>query len=399
MISLKHFNTVVVSLYVFLMFFIIPIEWRDYLTITLVMLVSLSFLLKKGEKTIKVKYLFFLIFLIALLMIISLTTDFTIVNIAYSTVFILILFYIFHGENYSYDKMYSKFDWIYLIALTSITLQLIFQLINGGIYFGDFSLYSAWDRNYAAIALFLFISYCDKRKYKFGLIIGFIYAYYIGSRSFILMLLLLYSVKGIKKVILYFKKNKNNSVRNQVTSIKIFIIFIGIFFVSSAFSYYWVFHISDSNVSSYHEGLNDNSNAVRFRGNINALELLANDKHLLLYGYDNEIRSALNIDNSIDSHEMYLGYRLVQPHNSIINMLIKNGIIYSIIYLIMLSVLLRKYFNFNNLEYIIPFLVNSMIMHEMFITGYLFFWIFVLSVPIKSKTYKKALNFRLKVSA
>ncbi|AUD14482.1 hypothetical protein CW734_13525 [Planococcus sp. MB-3u-03] len=119
------------------------------------------------------------------------------------------------------------------------------------------------------------------------------------------------------------------------------------------------------------------------------------EEYLLFYGYDNDIKSYLGIDSiNTSEHSVYGGVRLVQTHNNILNIFIKTGIAFALIYLLILSKIIDKYYIKENIEYIFPYLINSIIMHSMLNTGF-WFWILVLHLPKVNKSLIKLKGIKI----
>ena len=70
--------------------------------------------------------------------------------------------------------------------------------------------------------------------------------------------------------------------------------------------------------------------------------------------------------------------RLVQPHNSILNLFLRIGIIPAVIYFLILSYILDKLSTVNNCEYIFPYLINTIFMHSLLSGVWLGLWILIL---------------------
>ncbi|MCS4465278.1 hypothetical protein JTT01_20070 [Clostridium botulinum] len=134
------------------------------------------------------------------------------------------------------------------------------------------------------------------------------------------------------------------------------------FIITVSISYIWVYKVAIDGVKEYQQGLNDTSNKMRFVANIYAIDLLKNNKEkLIFYGYDNDFKDIFGIyDYEIDLHRRFMGVRLVQPHNSILNINIRSGIIFSLLYFYILSTIIDKLYTKDNLEYILPYLFSTL---------------------------------------
>ena len=271
---------------------------------------------------------------------------------------------------------------IYLLMIISIILQFI---TPKSVTNGKYTLLFVKDKNYSAIILFLFFIYCDKNKFMIGRVLCILISFILNSRAYQMMLISLFIIKICRKHInIFMNKLKLNNSYNIIIISTIGIIL---------FSNYWINNIAIGSVKNYQEGLNDLSNKMRFAANLNALEVIKKDDkngHLLLYGYDYDIVDVFGInENQAFAQSDNYGVRVVQPHNSILNVVIKSGIIISIFYFYVISKTIDIYFLEDNLEYIIPYFLNILFLHGLLDTDYLLFFLIVISLPICKKKYTK----------
>ena len=73
--------------------------------------------------------------------------------------------------------------------------------------------------------------------------------------------------------------------------------------------------------------------------------------------------------------------RLEQPHNSILNFVLRAGIIPGFLYFNLLAALLEKINRKDNCPYLYPYMLNGMIMHSLFEGVWLIFWLVILLMP------------------
>ncbi|MCD8013670.1 MAG: hypothetical protein LUG99_10920 [Lachnospiraceae bacterium] len=367
------------KIYLLLFFFIVPIKYSNYLTIGF-FLISMLILAIAAFYTSTVTRLMFGLFSflgIAVLVVIVLS-NFSYTNTVMVFIYMLIIAYAYNSEN-EYLNNSESFDWFYWIAYIAICIQLLVQVSANGIGMDMFTLQSGcWDGNYTYVALFSYYIYADAKKHKSWIPLAIATSYFNRSRR---GLFLMFALFIIIKLIKYFR-NKNNPSdlpKEKVSFSKCLGIISGTTIITIIFSAIWITFISATGTVSYHEGLNDGSNAVRFGANIYAIETVLNNKEFLFYGYDNNIQEALGDNVSENTFVTYNGYRLVQSHNSVINMLMKNGVIFTILYYLIFCYILSKYFQVKYIEYWIPYLVNAMIMHSMFTTDYLLLFVIGMS--------------------
>ena len=86
---------------------------------------------------------------------------------------------------------------------------------------------------------------------------------------------------------------------------------------------------------------------------------------------------------------LYSGYRLVQPHNLILNLLLKHGVFFTIFYVYLLSKMIALYWNKDNIPFLITYLISNMIMHSLLSTTYLLLFFFVICSRSKKKFASK----------
>lgn len=373
--------------YIFLYFFLIPSSYSNYLTAAFF---AVSFFLLLGELLLeknsffdKKVLLLFIAFAFALFVSLVLS-PYSLVNAISSFVFLSLSFFAYYKNNGISSFSKKGIDWFYWSVLLSIVLHLIVALSTEGFGLARFFISGgAWDVNVGSLVLFAFYSYCDAKHYKSWFPVAVLTVFFgRESRGCLVVFGLFILIKLIKLFVSKTKLNKKANSRN-ITYEPIIVIGLAVVAVV-CFSYFWTFVVSSSNVLYYHEGLNDGSNAVRFRSNIYALEQVFGTTDFMFFGYDNDIRLLLG-DISPEESAMFLGYRLVQSHNSIINLFMKNGILFSCIYIVLLCVLLKKSFDIKRIEHWLPYLFGSMILHSMFSNGFLLiFLISLCATPIKN---------------
>ena len=213
-----------------------------------------------------------------------------------------------------------------------------------------------------------------KLKKKYGLMVGLIYTIVLNSRmlqlcSIVSLLIYLYDYKKkLSSTIAYKPFYKNTS----------FLIII-LSSITIAISYYMTYNVNTNSITSYRESLYDKSNAIRVRANVYAVEEIIHEPSRIIYGYDNEIKKQLDVEEE-NTATIYEGYRLVQPHNFILNFILRYGLLYTMIYLYLLERLLAPFMNRYNRFIIIPYIVMNMIMHSLLSSGLLIFFVYILKL-------------------
>lgn len=176
--------------------------------------------------------------------------------------------------------------------------------------------------------------------------------------------------------------------------VAVFGLFVLMFLAIAAFSFWWSNSVVGAGTTSYQVGMNDSSNAVRFNSDWYAIQHLFENPFLLLFGYDNDIISAMHIIQSSELNgtetaltgTFYNGFRIVQPHHVILNMLLKEGVLFTIGYYSVLACIFSRFFNRHNAAYWVPYLFGCMFMHSLLVSYYLVFLLVVLSRALTAES-------------
>lgn len=323
--------------------------------------------------------------LIALLPIIFILSDNGINNTLIIFVTLIISYLNFYDFNYNSVKQIDKIDKVINIIITiRLIFNLIMGLMNSNSLINGLVLSSSIDKNYTGVIIFLFLNWSLKRKNWCGVIICLIYSLIIQSRLLVIAIILMTILNLLFRIIEKSKFNILRKFSNRLLDLKTFGIFnLTIIFtlIITIFSYVMVEFVNIDSISDYQESLNDKSNAIRVRANIYAIEDIKENPSLILIGYDNNIRNVLGVT---DNSTFYLGLRLVQPHNYLLNFFLRYGIILSLIYNIVLCNILSKVWNRENLPFILTYLFMNMFMHSLLSTKYLVLFLYVLFIMHKN---------------
>lgn len=293
------------------------------------------------------------------------------------------------------DNLFQKF-FDYALALTLLLLWCISALRNINDY-REFVIPSAWDKNYTGMTIFLIFSYYFKRKFYIGLIPCILYSLTLSSRLYQLCILLLV----IFTIIIRIMRKKESKFFYKLLNIDHNIIFLiailsAVFVV--LFSFFWMLSISSRGVSQYQQSWNDTSNAIRTRSNVYATLLISSDPELIVRGYDDDITKVLGVEDETSSTRFY-GFRLVQPHHLVLNLLLRHGFAFTICYIFLLSVLVEKYCTIDNIPLIMVYFLANMVMHSLLSSTYLLMFFFALSAtPPKRKIVLRWNKMKLRIS-
>ncbi|CAM2761035.1 O-antigen ligase family protein [Hathewaya histolytica] len=385
--KLRSLNFHMLCLYVLLAFCAIPMEFQGKFKIFFVgiffLINGIYIFINKIEIKVKkvdiILYALITIVSIAILIISPYTIVFTMSIFGF-----LVILQLSFIPRYKISQEFLNKN-IYMIFIISIIIQLILGRYNS--LNGRISLSIIRDKNFSAMVMLLFFMYCVKNKFYLGKILSIGTILILNSRASVLTLILFFVVKLFRNTIwLILQKLRLNRIYKLFVLMLIFIISI---------SYIWIFKVTSTYaVKGYQQGLNDISNKMRFAANIYAMDILKDNKEqLMIYGYDSDFKDAFNIyDHGVSDYRRFMGVRLVQPHNSIINIIVRTGIVFSLLYFYILSRIIDKLYTKDNLEYILPYLFSTLFLHELLNSRFLLFWIIVLCLPINKTIKNKKLE-------
>lgn len=322
-------------------------------------------------------------FIMLLLIIICLKSNYGIEGALLDFAFLIIAYLEFSDELadiYS-DKVIFKI--IYSILSVVLVYWLIYNLRIHKKYFYFYNI--GYDKNYSGVLIFFYFCFCLKNKFKIGQLVSGIYALILKSRLLLLMLIFTY----VLKIIFNNKINNKfiNRVVNKIMAFKtkdITLMFFLITILVTMFSFFVTKYVPESSISKYGESLNDTSNAIRVRANYFAINQILHNPKFIFEGYDNKIKSALGIENELTATK-YFGFRLVQPHNFILNYTLRYGLILTIIYVVILSKILCNWWNKENVPIIISYMLMNMSMHSLLSTIYLIIFLLIIVIQKNSR--------------
>lgn len=288
-----------------------------------------------------------------------------------------------------------------MLMLAIWVLQPTFFAHFGGVdKTGDLAplLYGALDKNWTAVFVFLYVAYSTKYRRKVGLALGLLYPLAYFGRQYLLMLaFLLVAISILRVGGGRFELKITATLRKPLA---IFVLFIASGIIIAILSHVWVTYIIPRGIVAYKAGLNDGSNAIRMSSIDYVLDVISGDPSFIYRGYDQEIFSVLGINTDDFAATYYVGglYRLVQPHNEVINMLVKEGLIFTLLYYGAVSNILAKYAEtLFDVAITISFMLGCLFLHEMFTCQTLLLLVFVLASAGRERTYKKMVPSRDRV--
>lgn len=370
------------KIYIVLLIFVVP-ESLTMLILTIFTLFPISiYILFKvlREKTIKFHKWYFIVWILLIFVVIMncIISEYHVIKLIQNTIQLFALSLLV-SVNYQY-KNKKKLDIFYIIMTIMLGCYIISAYLNGqSLVFTNFA-----DRNYASMIVLLYFLYSVENKYKIGFVLSIFYLFASNTRLYIISMIFCFIFWVIKKIII-----KNTKVSFKFNVKNIFSLICFMIFFTYLFSYFWVNFVVGESTTSYKLSLNDTSNAIRMNSNLYSLITLKNDKKLLYRGYDTDIKNAMGVGSDLlEEHKEYNGMRIVQPHNSFINPFLTYGVIYTILYFVILSYILSKLIDISNLEIWASYFVSSLFMHSLLTTFFLVYFIIVL----KSKKCQKIIN-------
>jgi len=314
---------------------------------------------------------------VGVLLIIALhSTKHVVVVIRYLSVVLLLLFvYDFHYTHNPIRKQVVN-EIFYFTFLAGIAINMIlFGKNSDAVFFPGIG-----DKNITGVFVFLFFCYCWHYKRIMGICVCLIFILFMsGSRSLYGMMLLFFMVKYFRPLLIKISSLKlfkwRLSLKSSVHLLLLFLFTMGL-------SFYWINNIATAPLDAYREGFNDASNKMRFGANLYGLHKITEKEGILFIGYGDTLKEEWGIEEETpySEHTRYLGVRLVQPHNCVLNLVLRLGLLPGILYLIFLGRLLDHLRCNRNLEYYLPLLINGCFMHSLFSGPFLVFWAFLLYI-------------------
>lgn len=290
------------------------------------------------------------------------------------------------------DKSLERILWIFTVIFAAMVLT-FGPKAAAGAGDGDSLFFAAYsDRNYTALIVFLIFLYGEKRRLPGGkMLLLYFTLFCTHSRSIVLMILVYIVCCLVKKILperIFLKFQQHNYM---------FWILAVLTVLLMLFSFFWVFSINQYSDLRIIELLNDDSNRMRFSSNIYSWEYLLKRKEIIFSGYGADVKKIMGIPN--DEWVIYNGVRLVKSHNSVISIILTMGWIPGVLFLYLLGFFLSKHMTKDNFEYILPILINSLIL-PVFEQAFIIFWLLLVSISKRergpSRIRVKAFRIKMK---
>lgn len=293
---------------------------------------------------------------------------------------------------------------LYYIQSITITILFVIYFVNPSLFYNISVekpleiapvLYGAADKNWTAVFVFLYFVLALKLRKGYGIALGLLYPIIYLGRQYMLMVVILF-------IILFLSRKDQDKARiirrfGKILSkpSHICIAFLLLGFLCALFSKWWVNEVIPMGMSAYKNGLNDPSNAMRFASIDYVVNYMLRDPLFILRGLDSSLSNTLGIVTDATLTYRVDGlYRLVQPHNETINLIVREGLLFTVIYYYCIAVIIKKIpVNRMNIALLTSFFCGSFILHQMFSSQTLLLFIFVFFVPWTENTSQKEPKF------
>jgi hypothetical protein len=162
----------------------------------------------------------------------------------------------------------------------------------------------------------------------------------------------------------------------------------------SVFSIFWTTNVVGEKTMQYKQAFNDSSNAIRMFSNVYCINHMLDNAQFILYGYDEDVFEELGISKSEYSMDKtyYINdkYRLVQPHEEVINTLLKEGLLFTLSYYwIVCRILSNVRWNRINISALISYFWGSLVLAAAFRDFRLIAFLIVISADSLTSNVKK----------
>ncbi len=317
----------------------------------------------KGEHLFKNIFLIFLILIINLINILhSETTS----SLGFVFVINLIILSLLTEQELKIKR--NTVIIFYYFSLFSLMLQLIIFTSYDGRH-----VLSMGDPNYSAALMFLFLFFSYKFKFYFGVFFAILSSLLFMSRMYFLILILLpITIYFRMYIFILFNRLKINSFITLSILSTIIILVISFYFVQ-AYEQVLV-HSSEVSLSRKLslDNLSDSSNFMRFSTNLYSISYLISNTDVLIFGlrdaFENTLKNAIG----------------VIPHNGFLSFSLQYGLVILILYLYIISNLLKNYLTPENLPFLFSFLIIISFLGQGQLSG-LYLLLFILLIRIKNE--------------
>lgn len=278
--------------------------------------------------------------------------------------------------------------WFYVISTVCLAVTFVIYVVNPT-FFMDFGgahrtidalaplLWGAADQNRTALFVFAYFSFSVKQRKKLGIAISLIYPFLYFGRQYLIMVTVV-----LVFLFLAQRLHKPDLMAALFRARNIFVYFLASVLAVSLFSLFWVNVVMVGGVGEYKSGWNDSSNAMRMSSVQYISSEIVKSPSYIIYGLDSDMFDVLGISDDTRRGQTYYvndKYRLVQPHQEVLNTLLKEGLLitlgtYGLVSYLLSLVVKDRYSRATVLAY----LLGSLTLHEMLIAQSLLLLLLVL---------------------
>lgn len=252
----------------------------------------------------------------------------------------------------------------------------------------------AQDKNYTSLFVFLSFTLSWKRKFAPGVCLGLLYPLVYPGRQYVLTVVLFIAVD------LFLNRGKGAIQWPKISTMKVLALFVAGALLVYGASCLWTEVALNQDVSSNKSSINDTSNAMRTSSTVYSVERIIQNPSFVLYGYDADLFEQMGISETTSKFgETYYvndRFRLVQPHQEVINSLLKYGLVFTMAYYGLLSYLIARRLSRANFALFASYFLGSLLMHDVFTGPYLILFLFCLigaDLPPVCSRSDRALSF------
>lgn len=258
------------------------------------------------------------------------------------------------------------FGWL---AFASLALQL-YQNFGAPGYWGYTSTLSVGDTNFSGLYVLLFLYFSQRSGFWPGIILALVAMFLFLSRTYFLAIVVFLVLLLFKEKLRFIFASLNFVILIIILNIAL-MIYAGYILRSIGVSDFYAVRGIERLVS-----FDDRSATVRLQYNYLLLEdMLQNPGNGLLGQGQKFEESATRLLGKV-------------PHNTFMSLVGVHGLLFTVFYLIVLSVLFRK-LNWKNegFVYVVPIIVYSLFLHGVLSKAFVIFLVLLLEIQIREKLF------------
>lgn len=272
------------------------------------------------------------------------------------------------------DLLFSRF--IYAYSLIGIVCQLLIYRYEG------LPVLSVIDPNYSGCLMLLFFYFCHKKQFYIGMFLSIVCSFLFIGRGYLLALMIFF-IFGFFEIKF---KNILKSINKIPFLFIIILLNIGIYFYGLNYiNNFNKFMVSNNNsredISRIFNTGQDYSNYNRFLGTTKNLEMMTENGIFFLFGISNDLLSDRDGEDIKMIQKSFSGVAVV--HNSLLSLMVEKGILFCIIYIIILNKIMMRFNEIQNFKYKISYGFFSLFLHGLFSGFMLLFLTLCIMINIK----------------